>query len=172
MGQFDRQKRFVQRLAQYFIISPLGPRAAFVTYARTSHTVVDFTGYSSIADFTLRIDNAPLLGGTRRIDQALAHAANMFRQTGRVGMRIVILLTSGNYHTGPGSRSLSSALLPLRTLGAYLYLIGIGPYFSPSIFKQMVSGPSDIFQVPSFNMLGSWTPPIARQLRLSTNTCK
>lgn len=170
--QFDLQKQFVRRMARYFLISPLGPRAAFATYGSSAYTVIGFSGYSSDAESSLKINTARFLGGTRRIDQALDHAAGMFQKTGRVGLRIVILLTAGNYYTGPGASSVSSAMMPLRTLDAHLYVIGIGSQFTPLMFKQMVRGPKDIFQVPSFNELTSWQSLIARQLRLTTNACK
>ena len=166
------QRQFVRRMARYFIISPLGPRAAFVTYGSRSHTAIGFSGYSSDADFSLKVNNARFLGGKRRIDQALNHAAKLFRETGRAGLRIVILLTAGNYYTGPGSSSMSSVMMPLRSLDAHLYVIGIGSQFTPWMFTQMVRGPKDIFQVPSFNDLALWQSVIARQLRLSTNACK
>lgn len=171
-AQFHMQRQFVRRMARYFIISPLGPRAAFVTYGSRSHTAIGFSGYSSVADFSLKVNNARFLGGTRRIDQALNHAAKLFRETGRAGLRIVILLTAGNYYRGPGSSSMSSVMMPLRSLDAHLYVIGIGSQFTPWMFTQMVRGPKDIFQVPSFNDLAHWQSKIARQLRLSTNACK
>lgn len=170
--QFDTEKQFVRRMVRYFIVSPLGPRAAFVTYATTSYTVIGFSGYSSTADFSLQINRAPFLGGRRKIDQALIHAAKMFRETGRVGLRIVILLTAGNYYMGPGARSTSFVSSQLRSLDAHMYVIGIGPYFTPSMFTPMVRGPSDIFEVPSFKDLTPWQSKIARQLRMSTNACK
>ena len=170
--QFDLQKQFVRRMARYFLISPLGPRAAFATYGSSAYTVIDFSGYSSDAEFSLKINSARFLGGTRRIDQALDHAAKMFQETGRVGLRIVILLTAGNYYTGAGASSVSSAIMPLRSLDAHLYVIGIGSQFTPRMFKQMVREPKDIFQVPSFNDLTSRQFLIARQLRLTTNACK
>lgn len=170
--QFGLQKQFVRRMARYFLISPLGPRAAFATYGSSAYTVIGFSGYSSDAEFSLKINSARFIGGTRRIDQALDHAAKMFRETGRVGLRIVILLTAGNYYTGAGASSVSSAMMPLRSLDAHLYVIGIGSQFTPLMFKQMVRGSKDIFQVPSFNDLTSWQSLIARQLRLATNACK
>ena len=170
--QFDQQKQFVRRMARYFLISPLGPRAAFATYGSSAYTVIDFSGYSSDAEFSLKINSARFLGGTRRIDQALDHAAKMFQETGRVGLRIVILLTTGNYYTGAGASSVSSAMMPLRSLDAHLYVIGIGSQFTPLMFKQMVREPKDIFQAPSFNDLTSRQFLIARQLRLTTNACK
>ena len=166
------QQQFVRRMARYFIISPLGPRGAFVTYDRTSYTVIGFSGYSSASDFSLKINNARLRGGSRRIDQALNYATRMFRETGRVGLRIVILLTAGNYYAGPGASSVSSVAMGLRSLDAHLYVIGVGSQFNPSVFTQMVRGPSDIFQVRSFNDLAPWQSRIARQLRLATNVCK
>lgn len=159
-------------MARYFIISPLGPRAAFVSYSASSHTVIGFSGYSSTADFSLLINNAPFLGGGRRIDQALTHAAKLFRETGRVGLRIVILLTAGNYYMGPGARSIPSVMASMHSLDAHIYVIGIGPYFTPSMFKPMVRGSSDIFEVASFNDLTPWQSRVAKQLRLSTNSCK
>lgn len=170
--QFDLQKQFLRRMARYFLISPLGPRAAFATYGSLAYTVIGFSGYSSDADFSLKINSARFLGGTRRIDKALDHAAKMFRDTGRVGLRIVILLTAGNYYTGPGASSVSSAMMPLRNLDAHLYVIGIGSQFSPLMFKQMVREPKDIFQLPSFNELTNWQSLIARQLRSTSNACK
>lgn len=170
--QFDLQKQFVRRMARYFLISPLGPRAAFATYGSSAYTVIGFSGYSSDAEFSLKINSARFIGGTRRIDQALDHVAKMFQKTGRVGLRIVILLTAGNYYTGAGASSVSSAMMPLRSLDAHLYVIGIGSQFTPLLFKQMVREPKDIFQVPSFNDLASRQSLIARQLRLTANTCK
>lgn len=170
--QFDMQNQFVRRMVRYFIISSLGPRAAFVTYGSTSYTVIGFSGYSSAADFSFKINNARFVRGTRRIDRALNHAANMFQGTGRVGVRIVILLTAGNYYRGAGASSLSSVMMPLRSLDTHLYVVGIGSQFTPSMFTQMVRGPKDIFQVPSFNDLAPWQSRIARHLRLTTNACK
>ena len=171
--QFDLQKQFLRRMTRYFLISPLGPRAAFATYGSSAYTVIGFSGYSSDADFSLKINSARFLGGRRRIDKALDHAAKMFRDTGRVGLRIVILLTAGNYYTGPGASSVSSAMMPLRSLDAHLYVIGIGSQFTPLMFKQMVREPAkDIFQLPSFNELTNWQSLIARQLRSTSNACK
>ena len=95
--EFVMEKGFVRAMVRSFIVSPLGPRAAFVIYSSTSYTVVGFSNYSSNADFNQQIQNAPFQsGGRRRIDQALMHAATMFQETGRVGLRIVILLTAGS----------------------------------------------------------------------------
>ena len=162
----------MRRMARYFIVSPFGPRAAFVSYSSTSYTVIDFSGYSSNADFRLKKYSAPILGGRRRIDQALIHAAKLFQETGRVGLRLVILLTAGNYYMGPGAKSISTVMAPMHSLDAHIYVIGIGSYFTPSMFKPMVRGPGDITEVPSFSDLAAWQPRIARQLRLSTNSCK
>lgn len=162
----------MRRMARYFIVSPLGPRAAFVTYSTTSYTVIGFSGYSSTVDFSLQINSASFLGGRRRIDQGLIHAAKMFQETGRVGLRIVILLTAGNYYMGPGTKSISSVMASMHSLDAHIYVIGIGSYFTPSMFTPMVRGPADIFEVPSFNDLALWQRRIARQLRLSANACK
>ena len=170
--QFDMEKQFVGRMARYFIVSPLGPRAAFVSYSTTSYTVISFSGYTSTGDFRLKINSAPFLGGRRRIDQALIHAAKLFQETGRVGLRIVILLTAGNYYMGPGANSMSSVMSSMHSLDAHIYVIGIGSYFTPSMFTPMVRGPADIFELPSFSDLAPWQSRIARQLRLSANACK
>ena len=170
--QLNLQQQFVRRMAHYFIISPLGPRGALVTYHRSSVTVIGFSDYSSTADFSHKINNARLLGGARRIDQALNYATKMFQDTGREGLRIVILLTAGNYYSGRGANSISSVVTRLRSIDAHLYVIGIGSQFTPSVFTQMVRRPRDIFQVPSFNDLAPWQSRIARKLRLASNTCE
>ena len=170
--QFEMEKRFVKSMARDFVVSPLGPRAALVSYSATSNTVIGFSGYSSNVDFSRQINNARFMGGKRKIDLALIHTASLFRETGRVGLRIVILLTAGNYYTGPGSRSMSSVMSLVNSLDAHVYVIGIGPFFTKSLFTPMVRGPGDIFWIPSFNDLVPRQSRIARYLRLSANACK
>ncbi|KAK2561274.1 Collagen alpha-6(VI) chain [Acropora cervicornis] len=167
--QFEMEKRFVKSMARDFVVSPLGPRAALVSYSATSNTVIGFSGYSSNVDFSRQINNARFMGGKRKIDLALIHTASLFRETGRVGLRIVILLTAGNYYTGPGSRSMSSVMSLVNSLDAHVYVIGIGPFFTKSLFTPMVRGPGDIFWIPSFNDLAPRQSRIARYLRLSAN---
>ena len=170
--QFEMEKRFVRSMARYFIVSPLGPRAALVSYSATAYTVIGFSGYSSNVDFSLQIDNARYMGGRRKLDQALIHTASLFRGTGRVGLRIVILLTAGNYYTGPGSRPMSSVMSLMNSLDAHVYVIGIGPHFRKFLFSPMVRRPGDIFWIPSFNDLAPWQSRVARYLRLSANACE
>ena len=163
----------MRAMVRSFIVSPLGPRAAFVIYSSTSYTVVGFSNYSSNADFDQQIQNAPFQsGGRRRIDQALTHAATMFQETGRVGFRIVILLTAGNYYLGSGAKSISTIVTRMQSLDAHIYVVGIGSYFTPSMFKPMVRSPGDIVEVSSFNDLAMWQSRIARSLRLFTNICE
>ena len=171
--EFVMEKRFVRAVARSFIVSPLGPRAAFVIYSSTSYTVVGFSSYSSNDDFDQQIQNAPFQsGGRRRIDQVLIHTATMFQETGRVGLRIIILLTAGNYYLGSGAKSISSIVTQMQSLDAHIYVVGIGSYFTPSMFKPMVRSPGDIFEVSSFNELANWQSRISRSLRLSTNICE
>ena len=73
---------------------------------------------------------------------------------------------------GPGARSVPSVMSSMHSLDAHIYVIGIGQYFTPSMFKPMVRGSSDIFEVASFNDLTPWQSRVAKQLRLSTNACK
>ena len=100
------------------------------------------------------------------------HAATMFQETGRVGLRIVILLTAGNYYLGSGAKSISTIVTRMQSLDAHIYVVGIGSYFTPSMFKPMVRSPGDIFEVSSFNDLAMWQSRIARSLRLFTNICE
>ena len=60
-----------------FVVSPLGPPAALVSYSATSNTVIGFSVYSSNVDFIRRINNAQFMGGKRKIDQALIHTASL-----------------------------------------------------------------------------------------------
>ena len=161
--QFNSQKNLVRDLTRKFIISPLGPRAALVTYATQAVTVIGFSGFTTIPDFSIKINDAPLLGGQRRIDKALASAATIFTQTSRSAIRILVLMTAGNYDA-----DLSSAMQRLASLGVHVYVVGIGSKFNSTLYGLVASSRDSVFAAPSFGGLGGIQQDLARRIRLGS----
>ena len=172
LPQYDMEKNLVGSLARHFIISPLGPRAAVMTYSSRTHTVIEFNGFINVPDFIVKMNDSPFLGGQRRVAQALQNASRMFKEKSRVGIKILVLLTAGRYYTGDGASSLSVAMQPLKDLGVHVYVVGIGSGFNSKSYQPLVGAPEDVFSVPSFTSLSGYQHGVARQLRLRTTASK
>ncbi|XP_048579525.1 collagen alpha-3(VI) chain isoform X4 [Nematostella vectensis] len=153
--EFLAQKDFVKQATQVFNVMPGKSRSGLVTFGSLSREITGLAGYSTREELSLMLDNAPKVGGARRIDLALMAATEVLKTARSNYPRIAVLLVSGPHRPAPGSRTLDEALQPLRVLGTLLFVVSIGASPDRTQLLNVVSSPVNILQVASFDRLKS-----------------
>ena len=120
---YGKQKRFVHTLARTFGISANGPRASVLFYSANTYSLFTFIEYTDVSEFDERLEAAPLLGQSRRIDRALHLTYQVFSQLGRPGPKVVILIVCSMQSVEPNVQLLSQAVRPLLAIGVKTYVI-------------------------------------------------
>lgn len=133
-----------------------------MTYADNPNTVFSFNDYTSMDNFNERVDRAPFLGGTRRIDNALGAATRLVKQARSEVPKLVVLLTTGRQ--GPGAISVSEAVRPLNQLGAKTFVVALGSEADPRTLLPAVESSKDLTLVKSFGDLRLRAPALSRYI--------
>ena len=154
---YRKEKEFIKSLATNFNISPKGPRGSAIMYADKPYTIASFAEHS----FSQRIDSAPLLNKSRRIDKALENAAVILSRS--KGRKIVILLTAGKQ--AKNAKALNEAVEPLRKISAQVFVVSIGQNTDVRQLSFVVDRFRDLFQIPSQRNLLSRSQYIAKEVR-------
>ena len=162
LNVYQMEKDFIVSMATQFNVSQAGPRAAVIMYDSFAYTLVRFNETTGLKD---RVDKALLLGLPRRMDEALQQALRMLTKFGRVGRKIVILLTAGLQAVQPNVKSLSEAVMPLKELGVQTFVIAIGLQLNDGDIVNLVDRRQDIFRVSDARYLIPQAPHIARKIR-------
>ena len=135
--------------------------AAVVTYGGNASVVFPIRGYSSSSEFLRRLNDAPSIGGERRVDRALDTAAALLLGSRSTLPKAVILITAGKQSTAPGTIPIRDAARPLHQLGAWVYIMAIGQSDVRELQKVTIR-PTDIFFARSFSGLYGFVAPVGR----------
>lgn len=152
--KYQLQKEYVKSLARSLSLSSDSTRAGLIIYSNYATIKSRLEDFQSLRGFEQEVDQAEYLGGQRAIDKALDSAARVLNSGRPNAKKLAILITAGR-QTQSGSRALNDAARPLRSIGARLYIIGIGDGVDPNELRPAVLGPDDVIQVPSFTGLPS-----------------
>ena len=163
---YDAQKTFVKQLSRYFNTMPARTRGAVITYGSTATVITNFGDTSTTQEFHSAINNAPKVGGPRRMDSAIDSTRNVFAKGRPAVPKVVILLTTGNQATGSQAGALDTSFQRLYNLGARLYAVTISPQFI--ILPLRGSAGSDWFPVRSSRNLPIFVIPLARHVSYDT----
>lgn len=149
---YRKQKLFVESLSRCFGISTKGPRASVLFYSDNAFTLFTFTEYNDVLEFNERLEAAPLLGQSKRLENALLLAYGMFSQLGRQGPKVVILFVNAVESFEPNVQSVKQALKPLIAISAKIYIVAPGSLniTGVTVLDNLVTRPDDVMFV-SFN---------------------
>ena len=145
---YRREKSSIKSMARHLNVSPDKSRAALISYG-SSASVVRLLDSKDILYKSL--NEAPLVGGGRRMDRALQEAAQLLSSARPSVPKLIVLLTSGKQP--PESPSLESAGELLRSLGGRLLVIAIGREPDERKLGKSVERPEDVLHVASFKEL-------------------
>lgn len=161
LQDYKIEKGFVQRIAFHLGIFHKKSRAALVVYGANASVVFGFGGYSSNSEFLRRLNDAPSIGGGRRVDSALDAAAAMLLDTRSTMPKAVILIMAGKQSSGLGFMPIKDAARPLHQLGAWVYIMAIG---QPDVseLQRATIRPTDVFFARSFSGLHGYIAHVAR----------
>ena len=165
LEDYDIQKTFVQRITMHLGIFNRQSRAAVVAYGANSFVVFSFGGYNSNLEFARLLKEARMFGGERRVDRALDTASAVMLNARSSKPKVVLLISAGKQSNASDVRPLKDAVLPLRHLGAWLYLIAFGQE-DASDFLQVTIKPTDIFFSRFFSgpAVYGYIAPVARHI--------
>lgn len=137
-----------------------------ITYGSTATVISNFGDTSTTQEFHSAVDNAPKIGGPRRMDRAIDSARNVFAKARPAVPKVVILLTTGNQPAGIQAGVLDASFERLYDLGARLYALTITSQFILLPLKG--SAGSNWFPVRSFEDLPVYVLPLARHVSFDT----
>lgn len=161
---YEKEKEFIKSLARLVNITSEKSRVAVIMYNRSPILAVRFDGYKTLDEFGKSVDEIPLLGGPyRRMDQALQSAAQVLNSARKDVPKIAVLLTAGRQV--PGGISLDTSTKQLQSLNATTLVIAIGQQYSAQELSPVVTVPTDLFEVPSFDVLASRAKKIAQAIK-------
>lgn len=160
LNDHKMEKGFVQRIALHLGVFNRKSRAALVAYGANASVVFGFGGYSSNSEFLTRINDAPSIGGERRVDSALDTAAALLLDSRSVMPKAVFLLIAGRQSSLVDSIPIQDAARPLHQLGAWVYIMAIGQTDVNELQKATIR-PTDIFFARSFSGLFGYIAPVA-----------
>ena len=163
---YNDQKTFVKQLSRFLNKMPGRTRAAVITYGSTATVISNFGDTSTTQEFHNALDNAPKVGGPRRMDRAVDKARTALAKARPAVPKVVILLTAGNQQAGIQASILDTSFKKLYNLGARLYAVTI----SPQIFLLPLRGTagSDWFPVRNFIDLPRHVVPLSRYVAHDT----
>lgn len=110
-----------------------------------------------------------LLKGIRRIDKALAAAAQQLRQSRPSAAKIVVLITTGRQAQVLGMTPLDRASQPLRDSNANILVIGIGKQPDIRELNLISKNPQNVKIIPSPDEVIINVHLLSRQLRREAN---
>lgn len=160
---YEIEKRFVQRIAMHLGVFTGRSRAALVAYGGNSWVVFGFGGYHSNADFELRLNEALMFGGVRRVDRALDTAAALMLGARPTVPKAVMLIMTGDQSREANAMSITDSARPLRDLGAWLYVVAVGRT-DPSELQKATIRPTDVYFAISFSSLYGYISPVAKYI--------
>lgn len=163
---YGDQKVFVQSLSRYLNMMPSRSRGAVITYGSTARVVTNLNDTTTTQAFNSAVNNAPKIGGQRRMDRAVDAARIVFDNARPAVPKVVILLSTGNQAVGYQGDVLDVAFQRIYDLDARLYAVTID---APTILLPLRSSDrSDWFPVRSYLDLPVQVMPLARQVALDT----
>lgn len=163
LNDYKIEKGFVQRIAMHLGVFHKKSRAALVAYGANTSVAFGFGGYSSNSEFLRRLNDAPSIGGERRVDRALDTAAVLLLGSRSTMPKAVILLMAGKQSGVVDSIPMKDAARPLHQLGVWVYIIAIGQT-DVSKLQEVTIRPTDIFFARSFSGLYGYIAPVARYI--------
>ena len=160
LNDYKIEKGFVQRIAMHLGVFHGNTRAALVAYGANASVAFSFGGYSSNSEFLRLVNDAPSIGGERRVDRALDTAAAMLLGSRSTMPKAVILFMAGKQSSVVDSIPIKDAARPLHQLGAWIYIMAIGQTDFNEL-QEVTIRPSDIFFARSFSGLYGYIAPVA-----------
>ena len=162
---FQQQKDFVKSLARYLNIAAEKSRAALILYNSDASVIGSLVSYTELGYFEQAVQNAPFLGGQRRIDRALEAAARVLSRGRESVPKFAILLTTGRQAEVPGITPLDLAAESLRDVNAKAFVLAIGKETSIRELRLIVEDPNDVIPLYSEADMVSKVADIAGYIR-------
>ena len=161
------EKNYVKSMAMLLNLGPRKTRVALYVYSYYTKSLASFE-FDNRQAFAAIVNEAPHLGGSRRIDLALEAAVQLLKTRSRSSVpKFVVLITAGAQARAPNVKSLSVLAKSLRDQGARLFVIGIRPRFDVRELLSAVETRADIFPVTSYTGLLPAATPMARHMMAS-----
>jgi len=155
---FDREKKFLKKIAERFAISEKGSHAAVVSFSYEAKLEIKLTDHYDQKSFEQAVDAIPLVGSITRIDLALTAARDqLFAKSNgaRDGVsQALVLITDGSqtYNT-PGAVNPSAISDKIRDSGINVVVIGVGSQVNPKELDDLAGGKGKSFRCSTFNDL-------------------
>lgn len=134
------------------------PYGSFVAPLQSLNT------YRSLDEFDRDVDTLQILGGSRRMDEALIAAKNLLQRVKSPARNIIILLTSGRQASGYRGMRLSDSGKDVAALGATVYVVTIGSEPSVQELRSIVADFQNIYPVGTFDYLEREAQPIGKDI--------
>lgn len=161
---FQLEKKFVKAMARSLNVSPDKSRASVIVYGSKHNVMLSLDEATDLDGLKRAVDTASYVNGPRRMDLALEAASAVMNQATRNVPKIVILLTAGKQSPTNTPFPLSSAVKPLRDLGAQTYVVAISGEPDKQELVTVVDDSKDIFEVPQFEALLPQATQIAKSI--------
>lgn len=167
---YSKEKEFVADLAETLNLRPNKSRVAVVPYSSYPREAIRFDVFSTPESLRSGLDGLVYFGGKRRIDLALESAARLLTGEKRPVPKIVVLLTAGKQSQERDTKTLDTAVRPLRTLGARTVVIALGAKPDISELSSVADRHDDVIPIPTFDELIPWTQAVGRRIMDSKGT--
>jgi len=163
-GDFRKEKEFVKSMVRSLDARLKESKMAAIPYGAFPVTSGALNSYQSLSEFDRDVDALQVIGGQRRMDEALNAATNMLRREKSPARSIVILFTADRQAQLYQGLLVRDSSKTLRNVGAEIYVIAIGSETSFDGLRPIVAEPEDIYQVGSFDHLQREAQPIGRDI--------
>ena len=165
---FNKQKDFVEDLAERLDISPVDSLIGVVTYSDKASVEIKFSDYEYQEDLIKAIEALQYKGRTTRIDKAINMATRELMSS-RGGRRekipaIMVILTDGRQTLDSDTKPLKEATANMLKLGIKTLVVGIGELADKKVLRKMTKRDEDVFMAPSLSVLPNVVQPVVASI--------
>merc|ERR1711931_247945 len=155
---FDREKKFLKKIAERFAISEKGSHAAVVSFSYEAKLEIKLTDHYDQKSFEQAVDAIPLVGSITRIDLALTAARDQLfaKSNGArdgVSQALVLITDDSQTYNTPGAVNPSAISDKIRDSGVNVVVIGVGSQVNPKELDDLAGGKGKSFRCTTFNEL-------------------
>lgn len=143
-GDYKRLKDFVKNTARLLNVMPNKTRAGLVTYGSNSRVNFGLGSYANQTEFYRKIDEAPYIGGHKKIERAFVNSLQVFKNRLRNVPKIFLLMNAGDQPID--DKALSGISNSLKVIGVKTYLILLGMTKQHEMMTSIV-GPENTYRV-------------------------
>lgn len=165
---YEKEKEIVKKLSKYLNVNTGASRVAFITYGEQSKLEIRFDDDQSFLEIESQIDDAPYVGGERRMDIAIKDAQTALFVSRPSVPKIVILFTAGRQSSSISKSFLENAANALGDMGAKTYVIAVGPEHDRQDLRKIADPLQSIIEFSSFDRLLKNVPSLAKDIASAT----